>query len=80
MFELLSTRLKCVGLCIGCIMLGICVLQPRLHAQTHQGLIASGQKPSTSIATKAAPSAQACQTRVNDTSEKLLECIQPSSL
>jgi Peptidase family M28/PA domain len=30
--------------------------------------------------TEAAPSEQACQTRVNDTPERLLECIQQSSL
>jgi Zn-dependent M28 family amino/carboxypeptidase len=30
--------------------------------------------------TEASPSEQVCQARMNDTSEKLLECIQPSSL
>jgi hypothetical protein len=80
MFELISTRLKCVGLSIACITIAVCVLQPSLLAQAHQGLIASTQEPSSSTMTEASPSEQACQTRVNDTPEKLLECIQPSSL
>jgi len=80
MFELVSTRLKCVGLSIACITVAVCVLRPSLLAQPHPGLIASAQHPSSSSMTEAAPSDQACQTRVNDTPEKLLECIQQSSL
>lgn len=80
MFELLFTRLKCVGLSIACITVAVCVLRPSLLAQPRPRLIASAQEPSSSSMTEAAPSEQACQTRVNDTPEKLLECIQPSSL
>src|SRR5579864_8520455 len=80
MFELLSTRLKCVGLSIACITIAVCVLRPSLLAQPHPKLIASAQEPSSSGMTDAAPSEQACQARANDTPEKLLECIQPSSL
>src|ERR1700680_2481924 len=80
MFELVSTRLKCVGLSIACITVAVCVLRPSLLAQPHPGLIASAQQPSSSSMTQAAPSDQACQRRVNDTPEKLLECIQPSAL
>jgi len=80
MFELVSTRLKCVGLSIACITVAVCVLRPSLLAQAHPGLIASVQEPSSSSMTEAAPSDQACQARVNDTPEKLLECIQSSSL
>jgi hypothetical protein len=80
MFELLSPRLKCVGLSVACITVAVCVLRPSLFAQPHPGLIASAQEPSGSSMTEAAPSEQACQGRVNDTPEKLVECIQPSSL
>jgi hypothetical protein len=80
MFEFVSTRLKSVGLSIACITVAVCVLRPSLLAQAHPGLIASAQESSGSSMTEAAPSGQACQTRVNDTPEKLLECIQPSSL
>ena len=80
MFEFVSARLKCVGLSIACITVAVCVLRPSLLAQAHPGLIASTQEPSSSSMTEAAPSEQACQGRVNDTPEKLLECIQPSSL
>jgi len=80
MFELLFTRLKCVGLSIACVTVAVCVLQPSLLAQAHQGLIASAQGPSSTGMSAAAPSNQACQQRVNETPEKLLECIQPSSL
>jgi hypothetical protein len=80
MFEFLSTRLKCVGLSIACIGVALCVLQPSLLAQAHQGLIASAQEPSSSSMTGAAPSDKACQARVNDTPEKLLQCIQQPSL
>src|SRR6202162_1883679 len=79
MFELLSARLKCVGLSIACIVVGVCVLRASLLAQAHPGVMASAQESSSSSMTEAAPSDQACQTRVNDTPEKLLECIQPSS-
>ena len=80
MFELLSPKLKCVGLSVACITVAVCVLRPSLFAQPHPGLIASAQEPSGSSMTEAAPSEQACQGRVNDTPEKLVECIQPSSL
>jgi hypothetical protein len=80
MFELVSTRLKCVGLSIACITVAVCVLRPSLLAQPHPRLIASAQEPSSFNMTEALPSEQACQARVNDTPEKLLECIQPSSL
>ena len=45
----------------------LCVSQTLFAAQTEHG-------------NNAAPSTQACQSRANDTPEKLLECIQPSSL
>ena len=80
MIEFVSARLKCVGLSIACIVVAICVLRPYLLAQAHQGLIASAQRPSSARTSDAAPSDQACQTRVNDTPEKLLECIQQTSL
>jgi hypothetical protein len=80
MFELLSPKLKCVGLSVACITVAVCVLRPSLLAQPHSGLIASAQEPSGSSMTEAALSDQACQARVNDTPEKLLECIQQSSL
>jgi hypothetical protein len=80
MFELLSTRLKSVGLSIACIAVAVCVLHPSLLARPHPRLIASAQESSSSSVTGAAPSEQACQARANDTPEKLLECIQPSSL
>ena len=80
MFELLSVRLKCVGLSIACITVAVCVLRPSLLAQAHPGVMASAQEPSSSSMTEAAPSDQACQARVNDTPEKLLQCIQQSSL
>jgi Peptidase family M28 len=70
MFELVSTRLKCVGLSIACITVAVCVLRPSLLAQPLLG----------SSATEAVPSEQACQARVNGTPEKLLECIQQPSL
>jgi hypothetical protein len=80
MFEFVSTRLKCVALSIACIVVAVCVLRPSLLAQAHSGLIASAQESSSSSMTGAVPSEQTCQARVNDTPEKLLECIQPSSL
>ena len=80
MFELLSARLKCVGLSIACITVAVCVLRASLLAQAHPGVMASAQEPSSSSMTEAAPSDQACQARVNDTPEKLLQCIQQSSL
>ena len=80
MLELLSTRLKCVGLSIACITVAVCVLLPSSFAQPHPRLIASAQESSSSSMTEAVPAEQACQTRANDTPEKLLECIQPSSL
>src|SRR5579872_648979 len=80
MFELLATRLKCVGLSIVCTGLALCMLQPSLLAQAQQGLSASAQALFSTGTSAAAPSEHACQQRVNDTPEKLLECIQPSSL
>jgi hypothetical protein len=80
MVESVSIRLKCTGLSIACMVVALCVLQPSLLAQAHQGLIAGAQELSSTGMSDAAPSEQACRTRVNDTPEKLLECIQPSSL
>ncbi len=80
MFESVSTKLKCVGLSIACITLALCILRPSLLAQPHLELIASAQEPSNTGIGNAAPSEQACQARVNDTPEKLLECIQQPSL
>jgi hypothetical protein len=80
MFELVSTRLKFVGLSIACIVVVICVLRPSLFAQPHPRLIASAQESSSAGITETVPSEQACQTRMNDTADKLLECMQPSSL
>jgi hypothetical protein len=65
MVELVSTRLKCAGLAMACIVVAICVLRPAVFAQSLQG---------------SAPSERACQTRVNNTPERLLECIQQPSL
>jgi peptidase M28-like protein/PA domain-containing protein len=83
MFESISpVRLKYVGLSIACAVLVMCVLQPFLHAQAERGLLAGvpQQSSNNAITSKAAPSSQACQTRVNDSSEKLSECIQQDSL
>ncbi len=80
MVKLLSTRLKCAGLSMAYIVLAICVLQPSLLAQAHDGLAASAQELSSTGISHAAPSSRACQTRANNTSEKLLECIQVPSL
>ena len=44
----------------------ICVLSPFLAAQTEAGYVA--------------PSSQACEARSNDTSARLLECIQQKAL
>jgi hypothetical protein len=80
MVESVSARLKCAGLSIACIVVAICVLGPSLLAQAHQGLIAGAQVASRTGMSGGVPSDQACQTRVNDTPEKLLECIQETSL
>jgi len=80
MFELLFPRLKSVGLSIACITVTVCVLGPSLFAQPDPKLIASAQESSSSGVTGSAPSEQACQARVNDTPEKLQECIQQASL
>lgn len=82
MFEPISAiRLKYIILSIACALIAICVSQPFLLGQAEQELIASiPQLSSSTIATHAAPSSQACQMRVNDSSEKLLECIKPGSL
>ena len=80
MFESVSTRLKRVGLSIAFIVVGMCILRTSLLAQPPQRLIASTQESPSSAMTEALPSEQACQSRVNDTPEKLLQCIQQSSL
>jgi peptidase M28-like protein/PA domain-containing protein len=82
MFESISaTRLRYSGLSIACAVIAMCVLQPLLLAQAGQELIASvPQQSSSTITRHATPSTQACRTRVNDSSEKLLECIQQTSL
>jgi hypothetical protein len=63
-----ATRLKHIVLSIASAVVAMCVLQPFLLAQAEQEL------------SNAAPSSQQCQTRINDSSEKLLECIQQASL
>lgn len=82
MFELISaSRLKCIGLSIACAVIAMCVLPSVLLAQGEQGLTARvPQQSSSAITSDAAPSDQACQMRVNDSPEKLLECIQQNSL
>ncbi len=65
-----------LGFSITCAVI-LCALQPLLVAQADQGLVSGvAQK----VISNTATSDQACQTRVNDTPEKLLECIQPSGL
>ncbi len=71
-----SVTLKNLGFSIICAVI-LCVLQPSLAAQTDQGLVSGVAQKGISNATL---SDQACQTRVNDTPEKLLECIRPSAL
>ena len=55
----------------------LCLLQPLLAAQIDDGLAGGVWQE---VIRHAAPSPQVCQARVNDTPEKLLECIQPSEL
>jgi hypothetical protein len=55
----------------------LCVLQPLLAAQIDDGRASDvAQK----VVRHAAPSGEVCHTRVNDTPEKLLECVRPSAL
>ena len=55
----------------------LCILQPLLAAQIDDGLFNGvAQK----FSRPPVPSAQTCQTRVNDTPEKLVECVQASEL
>ena len=68
--------LKNIGFSSTCAVI-LCLLQPLLAAQLDNGVI-SGVAPR--VIRHAAPSAQACQSRVNDTPEKLLECVRPSEL
>lgn len=71
-----NVKLKNLGFSITCAVI-LCVLQPLLVAQIDDGLVSDvAQK----VIRHAAPSAQTCQTRVNDTPEKLLACIGPSEL
>ena len=79
MFELLSTRPKSVGLSIACITVAVCLLGPSLFAQPDPKLIAGAEESSSSSTTEA-PSEQVCRARVNNTPEKLQECIQQASL
>jgi hypothetical protein len=58
----------------------MCILRTSLLAQPHGGLVTATEELTSSGITEAVPSEQACQARVNDTPEKLLECIQQSSL
>jgi len=69
MTKLVSAALNFIAVSITAILL--IVLGPYLLAQA--------ARPSGAMSA-AEPSEQACQSRVNDTPEKLLECIQPSSL
>ena len=80
MFKSVFTRLKCAGLSIACLTVAVCVLRPSLLAEAPPELIASAQEASSVSMTEAVPSEQACQTRMNDTPAKLLQCIQQSSL
>ncbi len=71
-----SIKLKNLGFSITCAVI-LCALQSLLVAQTDQGLVSGvAQK----VISNAGPSDQACQMRVNDTPENLLECIRPSGL
>ncbi len=76
-----ASRLKCIALSIAVAFVVICVLRPSLFAQAGPGLNAvAPQQSSIAVQDNAAPSAQSCQARVNDSPEKLLECIQQNSL
>jgi hypothetical protein len=70
-----NATLKSLGFSITCAVM-LCVLHPLLAAQIGDGLGGISQK----VIRPAAPSAQSCQTRANDTTEKLLECTQSSQL
>jgi Zn-dependent M28 family amino/carboxypeptidase len=71
-----NVTVKSLGFSITCAVI-LCVLQPVLAAQIGDGLVSGvAQK----VIRHAAPSAQSCQTRANDTPEKLLECTQSSQL
>jgi|SRR5579863_5200539 len=82
MFEPISPiRLKYIGMSTACAIIATCVFPLFLLAQPKQELIAGvPQQSPITIASKSAPSNEECQTRVNDSSEKLLECIQLNSL
>jgi peptidase M28-like protein/PA domain-containing protein len=54
----------------------LCLLQPQLAAQPDNGLVTGTAQG----AVQQVPSAQICQTRANDTTDKLLECVQQSEL
>jgi hypothetical protein len=71
-----SVSLKSLGFPIICAVI-LCVLQPRLAAQIDDGLLSGFSQK---VTRHAAPSVQVCRTRVNDTPEKLVECIRPSEL
>jgi hypothetical protein len=71
-----NVTLKNIGFSITFAVL-LCALQPLLAAQIDNGL-GSGVAPR--VIRQAEPSAQICQTRVNDTPEKLLACIASSEL
>ncbi len=60
-----SSRLKCITLSTACAVISLCVMPSVLSAQTES---------------HASPSEQSCQMRVNNTPEKLQECIQQDSL
>jgi hypothetical protein len=70
-----NVRFKNLGFSIACAVI-LCVLHPLLAAQIGHELDGVSQK----VIRHAAPSAQTCQMRVNETPEKLLECVQPSEL
>ena len=71
-----SVTRKNLGFCIICAVM-LFVLQPLLAAQIDDSLLDGVAQR---VIRHAAPSAQVCQTRVNDTPERLLECIRPSEL
>src|ERR1700722_12673688 len=67
---------KKLGFSITCAVM-LSVLHPLLAAQTSDGLVSGVAEQ---VTRHAAPSAESCRTRVNDTPEKLVECVQPSEL
>jgi hypothetical protein len=69
-----AIRPKYIYLSIACWLIAMCIPQPILLAQADQG------RSSSKTTDYAAPSAQTCLSRSNNTPEKLQECIQQDSL